>query len=294
MSLRTAVFFLHIVNVIVHSFGSFVLTRITRKPGSKPQFILLLCLSITESVMNLLEATGEIWCVLPQRIKLTASSSPVFSVISTISLTGCWLYLYYVMHWIVIDRLLVVLLGLEYARVGTKKKTTRTMLIGAIVALLITGATVAADFLGYHWKHFYFKGVYNIMHISFISLSVSSYGYIFYAFQESQKQFGLKSQGNGQQRKRNQKLTAARIFKGSKFYISILLVSTYILFLMIPDLVFLFQGILKNNETETLENACWLVWAFGNFIDFIIYLLMPPRVKNELKLIFACKSLTNT
>ena len=298
MGLFIVVFTLHIVNFILHGFGSYVLTRISRRRDSKPHLILLLSLSVTEAVMNLLEAINDVPAFTNN---LPKGTERVFSVTYIIALTGTWIFLYYIMHCVVIDRLLVVVLSFKYKVFVTRKKIVMVVLIGALVALISTTITLVATIhFDFDWKSFYFKVVYNILHGTFITLSVGSYGYIFYKFQKSRKQFSrstevgvsLDNQSDSTIRSpegTSHAVSTLQIFRASNFYISIVLVSTYIIFLIVPDLVYLLYGVKGDNISETLENACWLAWTVGNLIDFFTYLLMPPRVRKELKVMFGCE-----
>ena len=68
-----------------------------------------------------------------------------------------------------------------------------------------------------------------------------------------------------------------------KFYPSFLLVATFVIFLIVPDLTYLFYGIIAQNKSDTLFDACSLSFAFANFTDVIIYLYWQPRVKKQVQ-----------
>ena len=79
------------------------------------------------------------------------------------------------------------------------------------------------------------------------------------------------------------KVSRFQLFRASKFHTSVLLVLTFVVFLIVPDLTFLFYGILGERESEDLFHACCLSFTFANMTDVLIYLLLHPRVRKELK-----------
>ena len=68
-----------------------------------------------------------------------------------------------------------------------------------------------------------------------------------------------------------------------KFYPSFLLVATFIIFLIVPDLTYLFYGIIARNTSQALFYACSLSYAVANLTDVIIYLYWQPRVKKQVQ-----------
>ena len=206
MALHIVVLVLNVINFLLHSFGSYVLTKIVLRPDSRPQYILLLCLSCTESAMNLLKVISDVPNFI-SRSKLSEGSEKAYSIVSMICLTGTWLFLYYVMHLIVIDRLLAALLMLRYSTKVTKKRTLIAALIGAFLAILLTILTILAhEYLQFDWRGVYFTYIYNVLHASFVTLSVASYSYIFYKFQQSKRQLNTSFRSKrAQERHKTQK-----------------------------------------------------------------------------------------
>ena len=146
----------------------------------------------------------------------------------------------------------------------------------------------------FDWKNAYFKFFYPTFDFCFVILAISTYGYIFTKHKHSQRRWSTvrrlgtittlihdihHPQSSTLERQRSV-LTSWKIFRSSKFYSSVLLVLTFVIFLIIPDLLYLFYG-MKSDKNDLLLNICWLSYAFSNFTDVIIYLCMQPRVKRE-------------
>ena len=295
------VFIMNVVIFILHTFGSHVLIRITRERNSKPHITLLLWLSCTEATINLLQAIT----IIPGFIHggIDTAGTNAFSIVHIISLTGAWLFLYFIMHCIVFDRLVMAMYPLSYNTTVTGRRITRVVLTGAFITSMIIVTTIVADKVtNFNWKHIYFKAVYNTLHVSFIALSVGSYSYIFYKFQSSRKRFKLRNiavipkvasgtstihmiEANSQPTG-TPKVTAFQIFRASKFIISVLLVLTYFLFLIIPDWIYLYWVVIRKSTSHIIEDVCQFLWTFGNLTDFFIYLLGPPKVRKAVKKMF--------
>ena len=78
------------------------------------------------------------------------------------------------------------------------------------------------------------------------------------------------------------KQNALQIFRKSRFYISVLLITTFLRFVKVPDLVYLFVGILNKNDSSTLLTACWVSYAVANLSDAYIYIFMQRDVRHLL------------
>ena len=167
---------------------------------------------------------------------------------------------------------------------------TITWVAGGIFAL---GTSLSHHFLLFDWEDAYFKYFYSIVDVSFIILAVITYQYIFRRLQISNKRLtgGYRPpaskdldqlQLDETRRMTNSSPTNQRT-NLSRFYPTILLVLTFIVFLIVPDLTYLFYGIVAQKKSDALFYACSLSYAFANFTDVIIYLYMQPRVRKEVK-----------
>lgn len=69
------------------------------------------------------------------------------------------------------------------------------------------------------------------------------------------------------------------LFRKSRFYVSVLLIITFILFMVAPDLTYLIIGIVYNNPSESLLNGCWICYALPNLADGYIYIFVQDNVR---------------
>merc|ERR1712159_301798 len=70
---------------------------------------------------------------------------------------------------------------------------------------------------------------------------------------------------------RKQKGNSKRTEFKKQYTVPILLIFTFILFMAIPDLIFLFVVVINENPSETLRNICLMSYGISNLVDVIIY-----------------------
>ena len=78
-------------------------------------------------------------------------------------------------------------------------------------------------------------------------------------------------------------MSSFALLKETKFYIPMLLVVTFIVFMVVPDLVMLFYGILGGNMSETLTVFCSISYSVSNIADGVIYIFLQPAVMSLLR-----------
>ena len=80
---------------------------------------------------------------------------------------------------------------------------------------------------------------------------------------------------------RNSRLnfTKSVAIKEVYFKCLVLLILSFLIFMIVPDLIYLFVGIINGNETETLLTACWISYAVSMITDGLIYIFMQAPVR---------------
>ena len=184
------------------------------------------------------------------------------------------------MMYITVDRLLDIYLNIRYEvywnphRAAILIKTTWT--IGVLVSI---GSIVIHE---WNWEDTVFEICYPVLEIGFVVLALFTYTFIFRKFKAGRKpphQPFLKG-SNVPAARQNSTFEA---FKNSRFYISVLLIFTFILFMIIPDLSFLFLCVLPDNisalQKEKIRTVCWISYGIANLSDAFIYIFLQVEVK---------------
>lgn len=275
---------LNAINISIHSFGAYILTCLYRRELRTCQQIYLINLSLCELLMNILEMSRRI----PKVIDLSSEVRNIVEYVQHYFLiamfTGISFVFYADMVYITLDRLLNVLFNFRYTASwgngNAKLLVCITWIVGCTLSITFS---VIHYLIDYEWEYLFFVYVYPTFEVGFILLATATYVLLFRAYRKSRllsKQYRRRRQTVYQQRKET---TDFEAFCRSRFIVPVALVLTFILFMLIPDLIYLFYGIIGNNKSETLSSLCWVSYAFSNILDGVIYVFMQTPVKNMIR-----------
>lgn len=273
---------LNICNVLLHGTGSYLLKCQYRLGRKSPQKVFIINLSICELLMNLLETLRSIPRALEVSPKTKLLIDGVQNYVLITMFTGVSFIFYLDMFYITLDRLLSVLLNFRYKFYCTENRARNLMSATWCMGVLITICiSLAHRFVKYDWKPSFFTYVYPILEFTFILIAIATYLFIFKQYKDScRKNTRIWRRKTGY----NGKVTSIRLFQNSRFFVPLLLIATFIVFMVIPDLVYLFHGILCNNISESLLAACWISYSISNLADAWIYIFMQKSVLRLLKI----------
>ena len=274
---------LNIANVFVHGTGSYLLGCIYKQGKRSAQKIFIINLSVCELLMNLMECLRRILELITLSGKQSNDTSEFQDYLLIVMFTGVSFVFYMDMIFITVDRLLNVFLNARYRIYCNQRKAkcllAITWLIGFITCLSVS---LIHYFTEYGWEAFFFRYFYPTVELSFIILAIVTYLFIFKQYQKSLR---IPSHGGSRKNQHDkQHESAVQVFRMSRFYVSILLITSFIIFMLIPDLVYLFYGVLQNNESSTLLACCWISYAVSNLIDGWVYIFMQSTVKSLLRI----------
>ena len=77
----------------------------------------------------------------------------------------------------------------------------------------------------------------------------------------------------------NELLSSFDIFRHSRFGISVLLVCSFLLFTLSPDMLFTYYQISEKEISYALDVICYILYGMSDFIDGIIYILLLEKVR---------------
>lgn len=278
--LQCLLLFFHVMNVVLHGLGTHLLICIYRRVDFKVQYVNLISLSICELVINFI---GSIRVVLG--LVNDTNQYPVLQDVNNIlyiaNATGFSLIFYFNMIYITLDRLLAILLALKYPVYWDEYKAAIllkvTWLFGVIVLVLC--CVFFNDSLA--WEAIVFKFVYPVLQFPFIILALFTYVFIFRKFKVSRKPPVILTRIDSSKTVVSRQNSTFEALKHSRFYISVLLIFTFIVFMIVPDLIYLFHCVLfkTSNCSSTVLTACWVSYGVANISDAIIYIFLQVEVK---------------
>ena len=283
LTLNVILMVLNVANIVLHTCGTYLLYLVNKTYAKTAQQIFLIHLSISETLMNLIECLRRI---LDFILVFGITSYAIVEVrhyLQIISLTGISFMFYMVMVYITFDRLMNILLNIYYPLYWSVTKTKYLLYGTWCISLFVCVIICIAHYLvGYNWRDGTFTYFYPTVDIIFICLAVATYTLIFRKY----KQSVMRRRKNKISRKRSVCARTQsssfergrRLFQKSRFYIPVLLITSFILFTVASDLIYLFYGLVSGNESENLLIMCWISYAVSNLVDGIIYIFMHHHV----------------
>lgn len=276
---------LNITNVILHSLGCYLLTEINKNGAQSVEIMYIINLSACEAIMNCLELIRRVALLTHLHPDVESTVATVNQYILIVMFTGVSFVFYCDMIYLTLDRLMNILLDIKYPLYWCETKA-KYLLSGTWCAGLIMCATVSVlrYSIGFDWEGAFFKYFYPGINIGFIMLAVVTYVFIFKQYRKTRMNpVRLKNNAESQDGENTQQDDSAwTVFRNSRFYISVLLILSFILFMVVPDMTYLMYGIINEKKNDDLAAACWISYAISNCVDAIIYILLQEDVRNLL------------
>ena len=277
--LRIISFLLRVLNIAMHSIGVYALATLYQKSKFRIQRMYIINLSISTLSLNVLAFINNI----PSFIKIETHDEEKikeFQVhVAIIEYTGVSFVYYFLMMILTLDRLASVTLGLRYPQYWTPNKAKYLLITLWIIGVCISiGVSLADHFAAFNWEEASFKYFYPILELTFLTIASSTYGLIFRKRVHNIKKISRMS---GRELP-NRSGWHLRDLKKSFFFVPSLMILTFVTFMIVPDLVYLFIAIIKNNPSETLTVGCSISYATSNAIDGAIYIYFLPDVRKFL------------
>ena len=276
---------LNISNVFLHLLGFRLLLRLKKR---KVQDIYLLNLSITEVLKNSIIFLTTI----PDTISLSANISNVIDEIhiylGIFYDYGIMFTYYSVLFYVTLDRYLGAKLNIKYPIYWDVSKAKSLLLVtwltAAFICITLTIFSKVNDFSKEANIFVYINDTeapfvtYSkpTIGISFTVFAITIYSIMFQKYVRSQI---LRKYSRAYKSSHESIFT---IFRKSRFFIPVLLIASFIVFTVTPDLIFTYYQLCHNEISYTLDVACYNLFAISDLIDGIIYILLHKRVRRLL------------
>ncbi len=164
-----------------------------------------------------------------------------------------WIIYYFAMYLLTADRLVATLNPFKYRIFVTQKRLTRFILATWTLAVIIG----TSFFLSTRWFEVFDKHLWIAYDVFFVILCSITYGLIFF------------------------KIRSRRWFNNDKkfFKITSLIILSFIIFILIPDIMFLLYSY-RNKIVLEIVSTMWLI---GMMVDPVIYIFLQPDLRSLLK-----------
>ena len=276
LALQIIVSVLYLLIIVCHSFGCYLLLCLHKNEQDSTRQLYLINLSIIEAVGSIV---GLVAIRIPKLFSVPWNNVQTYA---SIVLYTLFTFVYYAnLFLIMIDKLMYILLNIKYPVYWNEAKTKVLLAVTWLLGVLIwIGMSLATYFTGYAYDNDLFKYFYPILDILFIIVVTVSYSVIFHMYKKTRL---TPTESNSKRtRKRQRKKSNFQIFRNSRFYVSGLLIVTFLLFVVIPDLIYLFFRIKNGKENETLDDIILILFLVSYLSDAIIYIFMQVPVRRLL------------
>ena len=252
---------------ILHILGIYLLNEVHRGTGRKVDNILLINLAISELLLS-------VGCMSRNVALLFSNSDNDFAAKVSIFLEmlyyTCFTFAYYsFMVYIPTFRCIKILLGfrsmnlLSNSRARILSNVTWIFSVFGGVVFIALYYIIKFDFMNVLFIYFY-----PTINSTMIIIFTTTYILIYKKFK--------RSENAGRS-------TLHRRATNSKFYIPTLLIVSFFVFTIIPDITVLIYSIVLKRESKTLYFVCIIMYNLSLIVDAIIYIFIP-RVVRELLL----------
>ena len=262
------------VNAIIHTLGCYLLIRQYKDGKDTPQQVYLINLALAESTQNFFSAfMSPFFCkmdLLKNAVYAIDKFQETFVIITVVSVN---LVYYMSMIFITFDRLLEILLNIKYPLYWNVCKSKylilSTWLTSAVVCIicLVSYTIDGFDYYPYVWY------VYLSADFIFVFTALITYIFIFRKYRQTRVH---PSRNISNQR------GIFHVFRKSRFYISVLLITSFLCFKVTADFLFFFARVIVHEEEGDVGHLGMLVfhlWAMNDFVDAWIYIFLQKSVR---------------
>lgn len=283
MSLPIVIFsiILCLVTMLLHSIGCWLLISLYVRGEKEPEELFL----INVSLSGLVFTTSHL-LITPLR-NITSLSLDTLIVIenvqSYIAIFDCYggLIYYVCMIFLSVDRLLYIALDIRYHIYINVRRTSILLKSTWSIGLLLTlGILIIYAFTKIDTLTPLFRYIYPPFDFVFIIIAFGTYGFLFRKYSASKKPPAQRA------RTESMPITPIRsnfeIFQTSRFYVPVCLIANFLLFIVIPDILYILyvSGVPMN--FSSLNNLYSCSFIVSCFCDAVVYIFLSSTMKKLL------------
>ena len=262
---------------IIHSLGSYILLSIYKNGTQSVNQLYIISLSISELLISILHFLNRL--IACHAEKGTHNVDVNFYILSCE--TGICIIYYLNMFYITIDKLMEILLNIRYPIYWNEEKAKTLLMVTWFLGIIFSLSMIfALTFASFHNENSFSKYFYPTIDFMFLAIALLTYGFIFNKFKHT------RTSPTGNKHK-----SLFNVFLNSKFYISVLLISTFLLFTIVPDLIFMLCITINGNISEDVRVTCYIFYAISYVSDAWIYIIIQKSVRTRFQRI--CRNLKN-
>ena len=271
------------LNLVLHSVATFLLLKVYQKQRKQKknsiQVLNLVNLSITQLIASLVVLIDECSELIYDKMEITQCST----IVAIQELDG-YLYIvifilyctYYVdMIIITLNKFFAFYLNIRYPVFWDVGKSKRLICALWLMSLCTCGV-MCVVYMSYPFNYqFLFTEIVSpVFIIIFLTMTFVSYVYIFCQYRHSRTHFP-SIRGVSLQKRESIYTT----FRSSNFHLCALLVGSFIVFMVAPNLGYLLHCWAGAEKSHVAKDAIKVSHQLSFLADFVIYVIMQPEVR---------------
>ena len=276
---------LYVSSVILHTLGSYLQIRLYKEGKDSVQLVYLINLALTEAIGCTL---GLFALHIPKLMSISPRTNPVYGefhkyvsvVLYTLPLIYYTNYIY-----ITVDKLLYIILGIKYHVYCTINRTLKlikaTWSVGGCVWIIMSLVSYIREARYDDYFSQYFNPTLDFV---FLATGVVCYTMIFKEYKNTRAApVPLSYVNENNTTARRKKESSIKLFLNSRFYVSGLLIATFLVLVVIPDLVYLFHTVIGKHGSILFNDIVLVFFLLSYLNDALIYIFMQPEVRRLLR-----------
>ena len=267
--IHSVILLICLLNVLLHLTGMYLLISLRNSTMNGNQRLLLLNLSLSEFCLAFIEIVKR--CIY---ITINSNESVITQYINIIQFSSAAMVFYFIMIYMTADRFFHIYLSIRYPLYWSKTKTMRLVWVTWIVCIILS---VLLSFLHKYqlvdYKQLFYIYLWPITELLFLAIAFGTYGYAFKTVYRGRKnKSGLT----------RSKIKRKSIFRQPALYLPSLLIFTFVVLQVVPDLTIVFVTLRGKTLSEEAFNGVYITYMVSILLDAIIYILLSPYVKRML------------
>lgn len=284
---------LGVFNVLLHTLGCYLLVRLYKKGTRTVQHVYLINLSlcaILKSSTSVITITIAISTMNKHddHFDWPELSIKVVTYLGYINETGVYYMHFASMLYITADRLLSVVFNVRYHAYWTKEKAWKLVLGTWVTNFILTVIIVVLYYIkmkhgySYHITDTVTCHIPALLNALYVMFAIATYVVIFRTFVSSKRETTNVEIESDRE-------STISIFKRSRFFVSVLLIFTYICFMVIPTLNYTITVFIYHHFPRVQSLIRLILERISDSVDGAIYVFLNRSVRKVLRELMTLK-----
>ena len=281
---------LSIINLMLHSFGLTLLCSVYRGGRKTAQQLYLMNISLTEAMMSFLNALSVLLFIV-YFCTHTPKVVDIAIYIGFIANSGGYLLYFSSMLFITCDRFFIVLFYTKYITKWNIRKTLRMIASAWIVNFFVALVTILVllfvgdeKILAQNVDKVFSLYIPTTLNVMFLVFAVIAYSVMFRKYLVSHRTTRTYSFTHGTALRSDANVKGEslfQIFRKSRFFVSVLVIFSYLMFLVIPSLIYSSSQIFDIPQSTNVTFCLHIFTRLSDTMDAIIYIFMYQPVRSR-------------